>query len=448
MKVLFATMQFGRGYGQGTERYIVMLADGLRHRGHDVVVLGGDPEQRGPQLPLGAEVESDPRVLFYPTYGWASVEGVPAARLAPLLAREQPDIVHIVNPGHIGIGLMTAAREAGAPVIVTIVDYWWLCPKHILLHPERGICDADGSWHECVRCIGAVDARGWVRVLAKAPLLRTTILPWLYRLRAQTRGSSAAEWRRWKNRQRVVLGALDGADAVVFLSDGARQRLAPRLKHARPHSIIVGMEDRWFHARAKPPGDGTPIDPANLTLGFVGALADHKGPHLLLEAVRTLDWTRTRVRLAGGGTDVTYRRRLVSLARGLNVEFVGRVPTAEMPTFLSGLDLLVVPSTWPENLPQTVLEAQAVGSPVIASRVDGIAEVISDPTMLFDVNSAPSLAHCLADWARAPRWPPPAKPVRSAAQMVDDTLGVYREALDGERSSAAGCRNAAAPTSG
>ena len=448
MKVLFATMQFGRGYGQGTERYVVMMANGLRQQGHDVAVLGGDPEHRGPRMPLGAEIESDPRVLFYPTRGWTSVEGVPAVELAPLLEREQPDLVHVVNPGHIGVGLMTAACDACIPLVVTVVDYWWLCPKHILLHPERGICDANVPWRECVRCIGAVDSRTWVRTIARTPVLRSSILPLLYQARAWSRGSSSDEWRRWKQRQGTTVRALDAADAVIFLSNGAQRRLAPRLCHAKTHSIIVGMEDRWFHAEAKPPGGGTPMDPADLTLGFVGALADHKGPHLLLDAVRSLGWTRTRVRFAGGGTDAAYRRRLTALADGLDVEFMGRVPTTEMPAFLSGLDLMVIPSTWPENLPQTVLEAQAVGTPVIASRVDGIAEVISDATMLFDVDSVPGLAHCLADWARSPRWPPPAKPVRSAAQMVAETLRVYDEVLRGGRSPAAGCRNASVPASG
>ncbi|MCK4342164.1 MAG: glycosyltransferase [Phycisphaerae bacterium] len=425
MKILLATMQFGRGYGQGTERYIIMLAEGLRQRGHEVAVLGGDPEQRGLRLPLGEEFEQHPRVLFYPTRGWTSVRGRPASELAPLVEQERPDIVHLVNPGHIGIGLMEAARHAGIPVVVTVVDYWWLCPRHILLHPERGICDANVSWLDCVHCLGAVDARKWVRSLAKLPAARSIVLPILYLVSALSRGSTLGECLSWTRRRRILLDALNAAGAIIFLSDGARARIAPRLNHARTHSIVVGMEERWFKVQPQDPGDGSPRDPARLTLGFVGALAAHKGTHLLLAAVRRLGWTATRVRIAGGGTDTAYLDNLHELARGLNVEFVGRVPTSDMPAFLSGLDLMVVPSTWPENLPQTVLEAQAVGTPVLASRVDGVAEVISDPTMLFDVNSAAGLARCLAGWANNPRTPPPAKAVRRADVMVAETLDVY-----------------------
>ena len=432
MKILFATMQFGRGYGQGTERYIIMLAQRLTELGHNVAVLGGDPEHRGPQLPLGQEYEQDPRVLYYPTHGWTAVRGVPDTNLDAVLTRGKPDLIHMVNPGHIGVGLIAAARRANIPTVITIVDYWWLCPKHILLHDRRGICDSNVHWMECVRCIGAVDSRRWVRVLANLPLVRATALPALYLLRSLLRGATLADARDWTRRQTILRDTLNAADAVIFLSDGARNRIAPRLNHRRTHTIVVGMEPRWFEAGRSTPRDTTRRPPSELTLGFVGALADHKGTHLILQAAHQLNWTNTRIRIAGSGPDTTYQRRLTALATGLNVEFVGRVPSADVPAFLRSLDALIVPSTWPENLPQTVLEAQAVGTPVIASRVDGISEVIADDSMLFDAASAPDLARCLKAWADSPRQPPPAKPVRSVDDMVTDTLAVY-SGLSGTR---------------
>ena len=109
MKVLYATMQFGRGYGQGTERYVSILARGMRQRGHDAVVLAGDPEKRGPDLPLGAAVENETSVLHYPSCGWIAVEGLSPEALEPVLARERPDVVHVANPAHIGVGALSAA---------------------------------------------------------------------------------------------------------------------------------------------------------------------------------------------------------------------------------------------------------------------------------------------------------------------------------------------------
>lgn len=431
MKVLFATMQFGHDYGQGTERYIAMLMDGLSKHGHNALVLGGDPEQRGGSAKLGTVIQAAPRILHYPTRSRLAVQGVPPHRLIPLLRNEQPGVVHLVNPGHVGVGIVGAARALDIPVVITVVDYWWRCPKGTLFHRSERICDARVSWLECMRCLGAADRRGWMRQVASVPILRAITIPALYFGRALAGGMSATEISRWIRRQEVLLDTLNAADAVVFLSAGARGRIAPRLAHDRTHTIIVGMEDRWFEAQPRQTGNVASRPLTERTIGFVGALEPHKGPHLLLQALRNLGWTQTEVRLIGGGPEGEYRRKLEHLADGLNLTFVGRVPSADMPAQLRALDLLVVPSMWPENLPQTVLEAQAVGVPVIASNVDGIAEVITDQRLLFDVGSATDLARVLKAWSEQPSSTTAMTPVRRASQMVNDTIEVYEHVRGG-----------------
>lgn len=428
MRILYATMQFGRGYGQGTERYVAMLAEGAGRRGHDAVVLAGDPERRGPVLAAGEGVETSPRTLYYPCRGWMSVVGLAPAELRPILDRERPDVVHVANPAHVGIGLMTAAREAGIPVVVTVMDFWWLCPKHTLLHHSRRICDANVPWRECIRCIAADDTRATVRAMATLPIVRSTVLPAAYFAKGLARGAAPGDLRRWMHRQAILLESLDRADAIIFPSHAARETLSPRLSHQRVHQIPYGLEPRWFEAaRPRPPSDG-PRDPAALTIGYAGALAGHKGPHLLLEAVRQLGWTRTRLRIAGGGAHASYADRLRELAAGSHVEFVGRVPSSEMPAFLASLDLLVMPSLWPENLPIVVLEALAVGTPVLASDVAGVREAVPE-TMRFAPGSAEVLARKLSEWATDPQMSPATSAaVSTADEMVERTLQTYAQA--------------------
>jgi len=427
MKVLYATMQFGRGYGQGTERYVSLLAGGLREHGHETIVLAGDPEHRGPDLPLGAPVEGETGVLHYPSGGWMSVIGLSPERLQPVLARERPHLVHVANPAHIGVGLPIAARAMGIPVVITIMDYWWVCPKHTLQHYEKDLCDADVTWRECVQCLGAGHPRRMVRALSKPPLLRRAILSALLFTHAVARGLPICEVRRWKHRQSLLADILNTARAVIFPSDAASRIIGPRLDHRRVHIIPYGLEPHWFQPRRPASHATEPIPPEKLTIGYAGALAEHKGVHLLLEAIRRLGWKTTRIRLAGGG-EARYVRRLHRLAGGLNVEFLGRIPSSQMPAFFGGLDVLVVPSLWPENLPIVVLEAQATGLPVLASRVSGIEQAIPTPSHLFDVNSPDSLAECLAAWLAAPT-PPPQANLITASEMVARTLRVYEQCL-------------------
>ncbi len=419
-------MQFARGYAQGTERYVGVLGEGLRERGHEVLVLAGDPERRGPQTALGEPVPHELRVAHYPSAGWTGVRGLAAEALLPLLERERPDLVHLANPAHIGVGLIDAASLRGMPTVVTIMDYWWLCPKHTLAHHSGRICDADVTWRECLRCIGAGDPRPALRAAGRLPGVGAAVLAGAYFSRARLRHGGDGELARWRHRQELLHGALARADAVIFPSAGTRGRLGSRLDPARLHEVPYGLEPRWFALRA-PRAPTAPGDPARCTLGFAGALAPHKGAHLLLQAVRSLDWTRTRVRIAGGGGDDRYLRQLRDLARGSNVEFVGRVAPAEMPAFLRTLDLLVLPSTWPENLPFVVLEAQALGLPVLAARIDGVTEAVPE-AQLFAVGSSSDLARRLAEWLRDPAGPPPRRPVATADEMVESTLQVYEVA--------------------
>ncbi len=426
LRVLFATMQFGRGYGQGTERYVAILSDGLRRRGHAVTVLAGDPERRGPSLPAGAPVDGEPGVLHLPSRGWMSVEGLPPEAFEPLLRRERPDVVHVANPAHIGVGLLHAAARTGIPTVVTIMDYWWLCPKHTLQHWQRGTCDGNVGWRECARCIAAGRRDALSHLLSAVPGVRNAALPALMFLRSVMRGLPVAEIRRWKGRQQYLLRTLRSVDAVICPSQAAAALVGSRVDSGRVHAIPYGLEARWFEGRPTTTTRTSDAkDPEGLTIGYAGALARHKGVHLLLEAVRRLGWTQTRVRLAGGGDDKRYLQHLRELAAGLRVEFVGRLPSDRMPEFFRSLDVLVVPSLWPENLPIVMLEAQACGLPVLGSRSAGIAEMISDPGCLFDVGSAADLADRLAAWARRPT-AASAGAVSTAATMIDRTLEVYQ----------------------
>src|SRR5262249_6771318 len=153
-----------------------------------------------------------------------------------------------------------------------------------------------------------------------------------------------------------------------------------------------------------------------------------KAPHLLLEAVGRMGWNKTRIRLAGPATDPGYAARLRELAGGLNVEFVGPVPMDLMPTFLRSLDVLAVTSLWPENLPFVILEAQAAGVPVVASRMPGMVDQVGNPRMLFESGSAEGLAASLVYVQEQPSSARPMK-VCTIGQMTDATESVYNAVL-------------------
>jgi glycosyltransferase involved in cell wall biosynthesis len=112
------------------------------------------------------------------------------------------------------------------------------------------------------------------------------------------------------------------------------------------------------------------------TLAFAGRLGPQKALGVALEAVAEVP--SVSLVIAGDGPD---RGALEARARDLGVDgrtrFLGSVSRDVVLRLFRAADATVLSSSW-ENLPHTVLEALAVGSPVIATAVGGVPEVVRD----------------------------------------------------------------------
>jgi glycosyltransferase involved in cell wall biosynthesis len=108
---------------------------------------------------------------------------------------------------------------------------------------------------------------------------------------------------------------------------------------------------------------------------FVGRLAPEKGITTLLAA-----WARLRGRLnlkvIGDGPLSGQVRE--AIRPGSGIEWLGRRPLAEVLHLLGDAAFLVMPSVWYETFGRTIIEAFARGTPVIASRLGAMAELVDD----------------------------------------------------------------------
>ena len=82
--------------------------------------------------------------------------------------------------------------------------------------------------------------------------------------------------------------------------------------------------------------------------------------------------------MIGDGPDrARLERHALELGLNGRVRFVGSVPRAEVLEALAGAQALVISSDW-ENFPHTAVEALALGTPLIATAVGGVPEIVSD----------------------------------------------------------------------
>jgi len=100
-----------------------------------------------------------------------------------------------------------------------------------------------------------------------------------------------------------------------------------------------------------------------------------------------------RLLVVGTGEDAEWFQTFCH-ERGLDarVTFVGHVENRRIATIYQQIDVLVVPSVWPENSPVTITEAMASGIPVIASDVGGISELVEDGATGYLIPLRDSLA--------------------------------------------------------
>lgn len=191
------------------------------------------------------------------------------------------------------------------------------------------------------------------------------------------------------------------------------------------------------------PGPKTPGADATLRIGFVGRFVDEKGAQVLLRAVAGLSgaW---ELHLLGQGP---LKEQLQQRARELRIESRVRFdlprPSAEMPAYMRGLDVLVVPSLtrshWKEQFGRVLIEAMACQVPVIGSNCGEIPNVIGDAGLIFPENDHQALTSLIDRLRREPgldlelgkRGRARVLANFTHERIADETLSVYRHLAAG-----------------
>ena len=189
------------------------------------------------------------------------------------------------------------------------------------------------------------------------------------------------------------------ADSVVALTDHMKRAMV-RMCSREIAVIPNGVDPQEFarrdknHCRCK-----LGIEFGAKVVVFVGSLVPVKGVAYLLDAMHYVVALNPEVSLliAGDGPEEKGLRELAREYRVAdNVRWCGRVRHDVVAYYLSAADVFVLPSL-SEGLPNVVLEAMAVGSPVVCTDVTGIRDLVRDGAngLLAEPRSSQQLANCI-----------------------------------------------------
>src|ERR1700730_2722629 len=371
MRILYVVHQFYPETCAGTERFLLNLASSMQRRGHRADIVTYSFGQRSEFRSAGSLL-----VRQYQHKG-VSVTAVRHDRVpidintsvgdssVLLFARQMLqnhgrgyDLVHIAHPMRLTSFAISAA-EAGLPYVLTLTDFWMICPK-INLHT---------SFHTpCGGPSGGEVCRQW------CPELRPEFV---------------------KSRLKSARDILQRAGAIV----------------APSHFVVAIFKKEFPELSASVIPHGLPLDEFNRNLrtletgtrivfGYCGGLSAHKGVHVLIEAFRALEAHNVELRIYGSSSpqEQEYERMLRRMAdQDDRIKFCGTYQEEEVGNVFQSMDVLIIPSICYETYSFALHEALASGVPVIASAIACLDEKIEDSVTgwTFQVGDAADLTNKL-----------------------------------------------------
>ncbi|MBM6906703.1 glycosyltransferase family 4 protein [Collinsella tanakaei] len=363
----------------GSETYHFALAEGLRASGNDVAFFSMQDERN---LPCGQERYFVPASDYN---GKSSPVAKAREALAIAYSREalrrfealcrdfRPDVVHMsLVHRQITLSILDAPylAENRVPVVWTSHDYIAVCPSYTMLDGEGRVCDAclDSDFSHCVerRCVKGSRAK-----------------------------SALAAHEARSIRRRGLYGKID---RIIAPSGFMRGKL---LEGGFPDSQVIHMQNfakDEVLARARADADATDRERPHLL--FFGRLSSEKGVDVLVDAFLSIanripGW---RLVIAGEGPErEAIKAQLAGHPDGRCVELVGFQRGEALSSLVASASLAISPSRWRENMPYSVVEAFAAGTPVVGTRIGGIPELVSEggTGFLAEPGDADSLAEAI-----------------------------------------------------
>ena len=348
MKILYLVHQFYPEYQSGTEKVILNQAIMAQRNGLKVKVISYsfypdayyDNENNGilykehlyKGIPVLAFKYKLPPINLH-----ISLESEALHQFArKIIDVEAPDIIHVGHPMRVH-EFIQVAREKNIPYLVTLTDFFFMCPKVILAPDRRSLCSGPQKGAACRDLCG--------------------------------------EFSQEFIQKRLGIGRsiLQNAKAIVSPSKFLANLFTQEFDGLKIQIIYHGIQHKYIK-----PNDKVYSGKKSLVFGYAGSLAYHKGVHVLLKAFEGIKDENLKLVLYGSGEE-SYVKQLKDIAgKDRRVSFAGIFSEEQVGDVYSKIDVIVTPSTCYESYLLVLHEALASNVPVIASNLGGMAEKIKD----------------------------------------------------------------------
>jgi glycosyltransferase involved in cell wall biosynthesis len=437
MRITLVTPHFPPRYLAGVELHTQRLSASLASQGHrpDVVCVEGIDATAGAISVRSETGAACPVHRLTPRSGdfrRSYHDSEVRQWLVTRLRAHASDVLHLQSGYLLGGSALLAAQDLGVPCVVMLHDYWFVCPRITLMHPSGRPCTGPDHGAKCAWCLNA--DRRVLRAADRATRgLFSRVMARTFRLPA------LASFARWEiraphlaERSAQLAASLSRAEVVAASTEYLARRVVSSLKRPVEVRVVRCGIDLGVVART-----GARRQPTStVRVAYLGQVAHHKGIDVLVRAVRALPHAPLELRVHGDlQREPAYAARLRRLAGDdTRIHLMGGYHNDKVGEILADVDVVVVPSRWPENYPAVILEAQACGVPVIASRAGGMPEMVRDgidgvlvePDHIAQLSA--TLGRCCTDRAYLPGLAAAVRPPRSHVDEAREWVSLYEEA--------------------
>lgn len=279
-------------------------------------------------------------------------------RLVNIIKTEKPDIAHIhLYLNGLSVSILPILKKYNIPVVMTLHEYRQICPSYLLLDRHQNICE---------KCINGNYLNAMLTRCAKGNFTRSALL------------SAEMYYRRWFYKTEKYV------DKFICVSNFMSEKHKEFNRSISDKSTVI-----YNPVKQHQIGE---IKRGNYLLYF-GRLSVEKGLNTLLAAMQ--DIPHIKLKIAGTGD-----LKLATVPS--NVEFLGFKDTKELKQLISDAMYTIFPSEWYETFGLSCAESLSLGTPVIASDIGAIPEIISHNGNGFlftpkDVNGLIKTIKCAID---------------------------------------------------
>lgn len=421
MKIILCTHKYVYPFVGGVDVYTHRLGEALIRLGHDVKIFAFDPtsESAGENILISEEVFKGTEVWRFKflfskrpqsAHDYAYDPEV-RERLKQILQEQKPDLFIIMNFYMITLSAVEAAKDLDIPVIHIATDFIPICRRATLIRWDGKSCTTGESVKSCTQCFVSHHAFGRLasaifyklpdRMLPRISNNENLFNPpnplWL--LNPFLKQAVIME-----KRLSILQPLREKIDLVLAPTRYTSKMFAENgFKSDQMHFLPFGVdEDNPLSRLEKLPS-------AHVRFLFIGRFQPYKGAHILVEAFNNLASPKESTLTIYGTADdgyIEYFNKLNSMMKSNSrIRNAGQISPNRLNNAFREGDIFVLPSTWHENSPLILLDAIQSKTPVVASDIGGVTDIVKDGIngLLFPMGNPQALQQVMQKIINKPK---------------------------------------------